>query len=128
MKHTYFYETLSWAADGIYYDHEGGTYPPYGEVSIIRDELHWGLDGFSEVRCQQPARFTNCYTISESECASTLFWESFHPALGTLRGSFEITGDSIVSHYASPDGVYSGTETLVQRSSRRVLSCRGLIL
>lgn len=116
MKHTYFYETLSWTAEGNYYDDKGGIYPLYGEVSIIRDELHWGLDGFLEVRCEQPVRFANCYSISESECASTLLWESFNPALGTLRGSFEIIGNSIVSHYTSQDGVYSGTETLVQRS------------
>lgn len=46
---------------------------------------------------------------------TTLEWESFNPALGTLRGTFEIIGDSIISFYTSEDGAYSGTETLTQQ-------------
>jgi hypothetical protein len=50
----------------------------------------------------------------ETKDKSTLDWQSYNPALGTLEGKFEIIGNSIISHYKSKDGVYSGTETLIQ--------------
>ena len=52
--------------------------------------------------------------IRESGRSDTLDWESFNPALGVLRGTFELAGNYIVSVYRSDNGVYSGTETLIQ--------------
>ncbi|WP_343208650.1 hypothetical protein [Anaerolentibacter hominis] len=116
MKHTYFYNTQDWRAEGTYFDEEGQEFPLYGEVSVIHSEEQWSLDGFLEVTLQTPVRFTNKYSIHESELPSTLQWESYNPALGTLKGTFEIIGSSIISFYTSEDGMYSGTETLVQVS------------
>ena len=130
MNHTYFFVTQNWKADGTYYDEKGNDCPLHGEVSIIHSAKQWTLTGFLEVRFTQPVRFTNDYTIKHSENSSTLLWESYNPALGTLKGKFEIIGDSIISHYISEDGVYSGTETLVLKSPTEyynagVSFCRG---
>ena len=54
------------------------------------------------------------YEIAPSDRPGTLCWQSHNPALGTLRGMFEIVGPCIVSAYRSADGRYSGTETLRQ--------------
>lgn len=117
MEHTYFYETLDWTAKGTYYEEDGTSFPLYGEVSIVHNAVQWTLGGFLEVGYNQPVRFTNDYSICASDHETTLSWESYNPALGTLKGHFEIIGNSIISHYISDDGVYSGTETLVQRNS-----------
>lgn len=114
MRHTYFYDSLEWAAEGTYYDEEERQFPLHGEVRIVHEEKVWSLNGFMEVCFDKPVRFTNDYEIKESERQHTLTWESQNPALGTLKGAFEIVGDSIISHYHSADGVYAGTETLVQ--------------
>lgn len=114
MKHTYFYRTMGWKASGIYYDEEGAASALAGEVQVIRREDKWSLQGFMEVLTEQPTRFTNIYTIFPSSSNMTLRWESSNPKLGTLTGTFEIIGDSIISTYRSKDGVYSGTETLIQ--------------
>ena len=119
MEHTYFYKTLSWKANGTYYDETEKEYPLYGEVSIIHDHIQWTLTGFLEVQYDTPVRFTNNYDIYSTRLENTLLWESYNPALGTLKGTFEIVGSSIISSYRSHDGKYSGTETLVQINSKK---------
>jgi len=39
-------------------------------------------------------------------------WESFNPALGTLKGKFMVVENSILSKYSSLDVQYSGFEYL----------------
>lgn len=112
MKHSYIFHSLSWRAEGTYFDENGCSYPLGGEVEIIHNEEKWSLDGFMEVGYSIPVRFTNTYKISRSDKRYTLDWQSYNPALGTLKGNFEVIGDCIISHYQSEDGVYSGTETL----------------
>lgn len=120
MKHTYFYDTLHWNAEGTYYDEEERTFPLHGEVSIIHSGQEWSLTGFLEVSFTDgPVRFTNDYSIKGTDKQNTLAWQSFNPALGTLQGTFEIVGDSIISFYQSEDGTYMGTETLMQLAERK---------
>ena len=116
MEHSYFFRELVWNAQGTYYDGEQNRFPLSGRVTLVRRPGKWTLDGFLDVAFPQPARFENAYTIAQGAQSSTLEWESYNPALGTLRGSFEIVGDCIISRYRSPDGVYEGTETLLQTS------------
>lgn len=130
MEHLYFLKTLDWRASGTYYDDTGAAFPLSGEVSVRRSDSQWTLSGFLQVHCTPALRFTNRYVIRETEAPGTLAWESYNPALGTLKGTFEFIGGSIVSFYQSDDGVYSGTETLVLRPGGRyenvgVSFCRG---
>ena len=114
MEHTYFYMPLTWNASGTYYDATGNRFSLKGQVTIVHEKDQWTLDGFLEVAFPQPARFTNCYSIQPGPDPLTLTWKSYNPALGTLQGALEVVGDSILSHYISQDGVYSGYETLIQ--------------
>jgi hypothetical protein len=47
--------------------------------------------------------------------------------VGALRGRFVITGDAILSFYASPTGRYRGFECIQQRDERRY-SVRGAMM
>lgn len=118
MKHSYIFDSLCWKAEGTYYDENGSSFPLRGEVEIIHTGEKWSLDGFMEVEYSIPVRFTNTYEISSSEKRHTLNWKSYNPALGVLRGSFEVIGDCIISHYKSEDGMYSGTETLFYKDEK----------
>ncbi|MDO4354951.1 MAG: hypothetical protein Q4E13_00400 [Clostridia bacterium] len=113
MDHLYFLKSLHWTAVGTYHDGDGNTYPLRGRVRIIRNAEQWTLDGYLEVLSNPPARFTNDYHIRATDRAETLAWESYNPALGILRGTFEFIDDAILSFYHSEDGSYSGTETLL---------------
>ena len=114
MVHTYFFQTANWTAHGTYYDADGEVLPLSGAVQIEHSAAKWTLDGWLEVRSDPAVRFTNCYEIAPSGRPDTLCWQSHNPALGTLRGTFEIVGPCTVSAYRSADGRYSGTETLRQ--------------
>ncbi len=114
MEHTYFFQTAVWTAGGAYYDAEGRSFPLTGEVQVRRTASEWTLTGTLTVQSDPPVRFSNSYRIAHTETPDTLCWESYNPALGTLRGTFEIVGPCIVSMYRSAEGGYSGTETLRQ--------------
>lgn len=114
MEHTYFFQTLDWRANGAYYDEKGTKVSLYAEVSIVKTKEKWTLDGFMEVGFPTPVRFTSSYKIAETKDKTTLAWEAKNPALGILRGTFELIGGSILSNYVSEDGVYSGAEVLTK--------------
>ena len=114
MEHTYFFQTTVWSASGTYYDAEGRSFLLMGEVQVRRTASEWTLAGTLTVRSDPPVQFSNSYRIARTETPDTLCWESYNPALGTLRGTFEIVGPCIVSIYRSTEDGYSGTETLRQ--------------
>jgi hypothetical protein len=76
-----------------------------------------------------PARVHhNRYEIEPfSPGARSTHWTSINPAVGALRGRFVLSGDAILSFYASPTGRYRGFECIQQRDVRRY-SVRGTLL
>lgn len=114
MRHTYFDDGAIWEADGLYYDEKGMTYPLTGRCDAVHTDKAWSLDGFMGVAFDQPVRFTNAYRLQETGSPETIRWESHNPALGKLEGTFEVIGNKIISFYTSENGIYSGTETLIQ--------------
>ena len=112
MEHRYLLQPLVWTARGTYYNVEGHPFPLTGQSHLLRDGHRWQLKGEMSVAAPQPLHIRNDYSISPTEIPSTLQWTSCNPALGTLTGAFTFVGDCIVSVYRSPDGAYSGTETL----------------
>ena len=76
----------------------------------------------------RPALHHNRYDIEPfSHGARSTHWTSSNPVLGALRGRFVISGDAILSFYASPTGRYHGFECIQQRDERRY-SVRGTLL
>lgn len=114
MTHTYFLAGRHWHASGTYYDENGRAFELSGLACVSRSESEWTLDGHMEVKLDTPVRFGNRYQIFETDSPLTYHWTSFNPTLGTLCGTFEMLGDSIISVYTSECGEYSGTETLIR--------------
>ena len=73
------------------------------QVQVRRTASEWTLAGTLTVRSDPPVQFSNSYRIARTETPDTLCWESYNPALGTLRGTFEIVGPCIVSIYRSTE-------------------------
>ena len=114
MKHSYIFEEGIWSASGRYYDKNQACISLSGKTKISHKNDHWVLDGFMELALDKPVKFTNRYSIEPiaSEKDFT-FWSSINPALGKLLGKFMIIGDTILSSYASENGLYSGSESLI---------------
>ncbi len=116
--HTYLFESLKWTATGMYFDAEGRAFPLRGESEIVRDGRIWRLNGFLDVCAENPLRFCNDYQIAETDAPDRFAWTSVNPALGALKGAFEIAGKAIFSHYVAENGLYSGQETLLFQDAR----------
>lgn len=108
------YRISSWKATGTYYDAEGKQFELQGETSVVRSESEWTLEGTMTVMCEPPVTLENGYMIHATDNKTTLTWKSYNPALGVLKGKFEIVGDSIVSIYTSDSGVFKGSEILIK--------------
>ena len=63
MGHTYIFKEAKWKAKGKYYDRQLNVTNVVGETVIEHLEEHWILDGFLEVKVDQPIRFFNKYKI-----------------------------------------------------------------
>ena len=112
MNHTYIFEEGIWKASGKFYDENNNCTEVTGETEI-KHKGAWILDGYMELKLDDPIRFSNKYTIEPiGQGKDFTFWSSVNPILGTLLGKFMIIGDTILSSYESEDGQYSGTESL----------------
>jgi hypothetical protein len=76
-----------------------------------------------------PARVQhNRYEIEPlSAGARSTHWTATNPAIGALRGRFVLSGDAILSFYASPTGRYRGFECL-KKENEKCYSVRGAML
>ena len=76
-----------------------------------------------------PARVHhNRYDIEPmAEGSRSTHWSSNNPAVGALRGRFVISGDAILSSYASPTGRYRGFECMT-RKNEKTYEARGAML
>jgi len=123
MKHSYIFEEGNWKAEGLYFDHENNKVEVYGETTIQHLKYEWVLDGFMELKTDNPVRFFNKYSIKPiSDKKDYTEWTSENPALGKLIGKFMIIGDTILSSYISENGIYSGTECLYKIDETKYLN------
>jgi hypothetical protein len=70
----------------------------------------------------------NRYEIEPlSPGARSTHWSSINPSIGALRGRFVLSGDAILSNYASPTGRYRGFESIKKETDAKY-SVRGAML
>lgn len=99
-----------------------------GETTIRHEEKRWLFEGVLRVKGDRPALHHNRYEIEPFSPGSlSTHWSSTNPAIGALRGRFVISGDAILSFYASPTGKFRGFECIQQRGDGRY-SARGTLL
>lgn len=134
MGHHFLFQEGSWNASGFYRDGEGNTVQLSGMTTIEHQDDLWVNEGFMEIEGDTPVRIRNRYEIIPFERGSdSTTWRSENPSLGPLAGSFAVVGDSILSAFRSPDGLYYGTEYLKSinpdtYANRGVLMTRGKII
>jgi hypothetical protein len=119
---------LTWRAEGEYCDAGGGKFAASGETTIRHEPNRWLFEAVLRLRGDPARVHHNRYDIQPIlPGARSTHWTSTNPAVGALRGRFVVSGDSILSFYASPTGRYRGFECLLQREQRRY-SARGTLL
>ncbi len=112
MGHTFLFEEGRWKAEGFFRDARGHTVLVRGETRIFHSGDRWIMEGFMEIEDEVPRRIENRYVVEPFDGRDITPWMSENPALGTLRGTFTVVGDSILSCYGDVSGEYGGMEYL----------------
>jgi len=128
VAHSFLFKEGTWRVEGEHRDAVGAVSAVSGENSIRHEPGRWLFEAALRLR-GDPLRVThNRYQIEPfSPGAASTHWSSNNPVLGALRGRFVVTGDAILSSYASPTSRYRGFECIQRRDARRY-SVRGAML
>ena len=128
MPHTFLLQEGLWRAEGEYCDSGGTRYPTSGECTIRHQATRWQFESALRLRGEPPRIQHNRYEIEPLKPgAISTHWSSHNAMVGALSGRFVVTGDAILSFYASPTGRYRGFECLQQKDEKRY-SARGALL
>ena len=118
----------SWRAEGEYCDGGGRKVAVTGENSVRHEASRWLFEAVLRLRGNPPQVQHNRYEIEPfSPGARSTHWTATSPSLGALRGRFVLSGDAILSFYASPTGRYRGFEC-IQRVEDSRYTVRGALL
>jgi hypothetical protein len=128
VAHTFLLEEGTWRVEGEHRDAAGAASPVSGENAIRHEPGMWHFEAALRLR-GDPVRVThNRYQIEPfSPGAASTHSSSNNPVLGAKRGRFKLTGDAILSSYASPSARSRGFECIQQRDPRHY-SVRGAML
>ena len=103
-------------------------YAAAGETTIRHEPAKWLFEAVLRLRGDPTRVQHNRYEIEPlSPGARSTHWNSINPAIGALRGRFVLSGDAILSNYASPTGRYRGFES-IKMESAKLYSVRGAML
>lgn len=107
-QHTYLFEEGTWKARGVFVDEHGVEKDLEGKSSIEHRKDCWMLD-FSL------GDFHNSYKIEPFSGGRTQAnWRSSNPMFGTMKGSFVVVTDMIVSHFHVENSDLHGTDCLLK--------------
>jgi hypothetical protein len=127
IRHTYLFDEARWSARGTFFGTSGEATPLDGITQITHGEDTWLNRSLMRLRAAPPIELTSDYRVKPfAPDAMATQWESHSPALGRLLGNFALVGDSVLSTFASEDGVHSGSECLQMMESDRYLG-RGVL-
>ncbi len=117
MKHTFLFEEGVWRAEGTYIDGTNTALGAEGTITVTHTEEAWINEGCLRLLLARPVEFRNRYEIVPFEVGKDYTsWKSQNPMIGTLVGKIVVVDDSLISVYESQDGVYAGSEYLLQVS------------
>lgn len=126
--HSFLFAEDTWRAEGRSVLRDGTWRPASGVTTIRHDPEEWVIEGEMVVESGEgEERIENVYRVrpfSEEDGFTT--WTSHNPALGELRGSFSVVGETILSVYEGSGGRGSGTEC-IRRLTRDVYEARGTL-
>jgi len=111
--HTFLFQEADWEAEGEFVDQYGTGKAARGYTMVRHDVDSWSVEGKINVEGLEPGIIRNNYTIRpwmSGEKATS--WQSVNPALGLFFGMIAAVNDSLLSHFVSEDGEYSGVESM----------------
>lgn len=122
--HTYLFQEGLWTAKGEYYDEAMNPACLEGETRVTHHPDVWLNEGHMMIEMEgKKVEIENLYRVIPFAAGSDFTaWESFNPALGTLRGHFIVIGNAILSSCTSADTRYTGTEFLLQETEDRYIN------
>ena len=111
--HTFLFQEADWDAEGEFFDQYGKEKAARGYTLVRHGPDKWEVEGEMTVEGPEPRSIRNNYTLEAwPPGGRATSWQSVDPALGLLFGMIGAVGDSLLSHFVSEDGEFSGVESL----------------
>ncbi len=122
--HTFLFQESLWTATGEYVDEAMNRASLEGATKITHHPGEWLNEGrmIIEMDGKKVDIETRCRIVPFAAGSDFTAWESFNPALGTLRGHFIVIGNAILSSCTSIDARYTGTEFFLQEAEDRYIN------
>jgi hypothetical protein len=122
MEHTYIFQEGLWVAAGSYLDGNGRAAAVKGHNRVTHGP-RWQIESFMQLLEGPGLTFENNYEVFPfGPGADSTLWSSRNPATGPIDGRFFIVDDTILSIYASEDGVFTGSEFFLHLDPDRYLN------
>lgn len=113
--HSFLFQPGLWLASGRFSDGAGRELEARGSAEIRHEARCWLNIGRLEVEGDPALVFENRYEIEPpASMAEPVPWVADNPALGRLRGRFVVVEEAILSAFASDDGTFGGSETMIR--------------
>lgn len=126
--HTFLFEPGVWTSTGTLWRADGEPLEAVGRTEIAHRPECWLLSGTLKVLGSPPTEFVHAYWIEPpGPEGASMKWSFENATFGTLKGTFAVIGQSILSVYGCETSGYHGSEHLGQIDSDHYRSA-GLLL
>src|SRR5438067_10178171 len=126
--HTFLFEPGVWTWTGTLWRADGEPLEAVGRTEIAHRPECWLLSGTLKVLGSPPTEFVHAYWIEPpGPEGASMKWSFENATFGTLKGTFAVIGESILSEYGCQPSGYHGPEHLGQIGADQ-LPAAGLLL
>src|SRR5256884_1771183 len=113
--HTFLFEPGVWTSTGTLWRADGEPLEAVGRTEIAHRRECWLLSGTLKVLGSPPTEFVHAYWIEPpGPKGASMKWSFENATFGTLKGTFAVIGESILSVYGCETSGYHGSEHLGQ--------------
>ncbi|MDF1585413.1 hypothetical protein [Marinimicrococcus flavescens] len=113
--HSFLFKPGLWLAEGSFSDGGGRRLDARGSSEIRHEKRRWLNIGRLEVAGETALVFENrCEIEPPSSFLEPVTWKADNPSLGRLRGRFIVVEEAILSAFATDDGTFGGSETMLR--------------
>ncbi len=113
MDHKFLFEEKTWKAKGTYLDERGKKITVTGTTKVTHKFGKWVVEGdiLVPMNGDKTLELRNVYSVKPLKANQTeTTWECANKIVGKFTGRFFISGNVIISTYATKDGKYRGYE------------------
>src|SRR5437016_1808346 len=110
--HTFLFEPGVWTSTGTLWRADGEPLEAVGRTEIAHRRECWLLSGTLKVLGSPPTEFVHAYWIEPpGPKGASMKWSFENATFGTLKGTFAVIGESILSVYGCETSGYHGSDT-----------------